>query len=89
MCEFEEEVSIEIAPLEQVEILERQEERAALRAVINGLSRQDYEIIKLRFFSGLTFIEISRMLQKPVSTLKSREDAALRRIRKDMQKRAG
>ena len=62
--------------------LEQREEREALLSVLQGLSEQDYQIVKLRFFSGFTFIEISEMLGAPVSTLKSREDAALRRIRR-------
>lgn len=62
--------------------LEQKEEREALKAVLQSMSEQDYQIVKLRFFSGLTFIEISQILGSPVSTLKSREDAALKRIRK-------
>ncbi|MCC6396571.1 MAG: sigma-70 family RNA polymerase sigma factor [Bacteroidetes bacterium] len=88
-CEFDDEVSQEEAPFEQEAILERQEERSALRVAIAGLTRQDFEIIKLRFYSGLTFAQISSMLDVPVSTLKSREDAAIRRIRKSMQRQYG
>jgi RNA polymerase sigma-70 factor (ECF subfamily) len=88
-CEFDDEVSLDVSPFEQEAILERQEERSALRVAVAGLSRQDYEIIKLRFYSGLTFAEISTMLGMPVSTLKSREDAAIRRIRKSMLRQFG
>ena len=73
--------------IKQFEMIERMEEQSALRSVIGNLSKQDFEIIKLRFYSGLTFIEISRMLSIPVSTLKSREDAAIRRIRERIRKK--
>lgn len=87
MSEFDEETVVDNTAFTQQAILEQQEESTALRAVIRDLSQQDYEIIKLRFFVGLTFVEISRMLSVPVSTLKSREDAAIRRIRKGMRHR--
>jgi RNA polymerase sigma factor (sigma-70 family) len=45
------------------------------------LSDSDFELIKLRFFTGLTFAEISDYLGMPISTLKSRETSALRRLR--------
>ncbi len=84
VCEFDE-GSTGIGLLEStgdVAGLEQKEERAALKAVLQSMSEQDYQIVKLRFFSGLTFIEISQIVGAPVSTLKSREDAALKRIRK-------
>jgi RNA polymerase sigma factor (sigma-70 family) len=87
MSEFDEETVVDNTAFTQQAILEQQEESMALRAVIRDLSQQDYEIIKLRFFVGLTFVEISRMLSVPVSTLKSREDAAIRRIRRGMRHR--
>lgn len=61
--------------------------RQALREGIERLPRNDFEILKLRFYSGLTFSEISQMLKMPVSTLKSREGAALKRIRKWLRKK--
>jgi RNA polymerase sigma-70 factor (ECF subfamily) len=61
--------------------------RRALREGIERLPRNDFEIVKLRYYSGLTFSEISQMLQMPVSTLKSREEAALKRIRKWLRKK--
>jgi RNA polymerase sigma factor (sigma-70 family) len=82
VCEFDETFAEGLDVLKDVGGLEQQEEREALLAVLQGLSEQDYQIVKLRFFSGFTFIEISEMLGAPVSTLKSREDAALRRIRR-------
>lgn len=85
--EFNDESIPDKESFKQLEMMEQMEEQAALRSVIGSLSHQDFEIIKLRFYSGLTFIEISRMLSIPVSTLKSREDAAIRRIRKGIRKK--
>jgi RNA polymerase sigma factor (sigma-70 family) len=58
-----------------------------LRGALLGLPRKSFEIIKLRFYCGFTFLEMSQMLHKPISTLKSREDAALRQIRSIMRQR--
>jgi RNA polymerase sigma factor (sigma-70 family) len=87
VCEFDEsasgmpELPIDMGGLEQ------KEERETLKHILQSLSEQDYQIVKLRFFSGLTFIEISQILGAPVSTLKSREDAALKRIRRSFAER--
>jgi RNA polymerase sigma factor (sigma-70 family) len=87
VCEFDESVGTDTPGPLDVAGMERKEERDALVSVLQSLSQQDYQIVKLRFFSGLTFIEISEMLGAPVSTLKSREDAALKRIRKHFAER--
>jgi len=84
--ELNEEVFPDTQSIRQLETIEQKEEQAALRSAIGKLSNQDFEIIKLRFYSGLTFLEISKMLSIPISTLKSREDAAIRRIRKGIRK---
>jgi len=59
---------------------------AALRAALLKLPTAGFEILKLRFYSGLSFQEISDFLGLPISTLKSREDAALKKIRKWLRK---
>ena len=59
----------------------------AAREGVRGLSRRDFEIIKLRFYSGLTFLEISGMLGIPISTLKSRETVALKKLRESLRKK--
>lgn len=82
VCEFDESAPVIMESSIDMAGLEQREERDALKAVLQSLSEQDYQIVKLRFFSGLTFIEISQILGSPVSTLKSREDAALKRIRR-------
>jgi RNA polymerase sigma-70 factor (ECF subfamily) len=66
---------------------EQRSQREAFMEAMKRLSENDFEIIKLRFFSGLTFAQISKILGVPISTLKSREDAALRRLRKLLRKK--
>jgi RNA polymerase sigma factor (sigma-70 family) len=62
-------------------------ERAAFREAIRGLSDRDFEIVKLKYFMKLTFLEISDLLGVPISTLKSREVAALKRINRELRKK--
>jgi RNA polymerase sigma factor (sigma-70 family) len=57
-------------------------QREVLKQAIRTLPQRDFEILKLRFYSGLTFGEISTLLHLPVSTLKSREEAALKKLRR-------
>ena len=61
--------------------------RGAIRDGLRGLSDTAFQIIKLRFYSGLTFHEVSQMLNLPLSTVKSREEAALKKIRATLRKK--
>jgi RNA polymerase sigma factor (sigma-70 family) len=58
----------------------------AFRHCLLRLPKRDYEVLKHRFYSGLRFAEISQLLGVPISTLKSREDAALRKMRSWLRK---
>jgi RNA polymerase sigma factor (sigma-70 family) len=60
--------------------------REALRRVMVLLPRRDFNIIKLRFFAGLTLAEVSELLKIPMSTISSREGVILERIRESMKK---
>ncbi len=57
-----------------------------LELLIRNLKKKHFEIIKYRFYSGFTYSEISLLVWKPISTLKSREEAAVRAIRKQLEK---
>jgi RNA polymerase sigma factor (sigma-70 family) len=61
--------------------------RQAMREGLRGLSSAAFQIIKLRFFAGLTFAEISQLLNVPMSTIKSREEAAIKKIRASLRKK--
>lgn len=63
------------------------EELLALKQGIGKLSKDHFQVIKLRFFFGMSFVEMGKMLGIPVSTLKSREEAAVRRLRKNLRKK--
>jgi RNA polymerase sigma factor (sigma-70 family) len=65
--------------------LDRQ--REVLRSAILSLPDKDFEVLKYRYYAGLTFREISELLHLSISTLKSREDAAIRKIRRLFRKK--
>ena len=60
--------------------------RTALRKAIRWLSRKDFNILKLRFYSGFTLVQVGEILSMPVSTVKSREEVILRKIRERLRK---
>lgn len=61
--------------------------RSVLLESLRGLPKKDMEILKLRHFGGYTFQQIGELLHLPVSTLKSREDSAIRKLRRCFRKR--
>ncbi len=71
---------------DEMSVEEKNELRLVLRSGIRRLPAPLYRILKLRFFSGFTFQEMSEYLNLPISTIKSREDAALKRIRTILEK---
>ena len=60
--------------------------RDALRKIIRHLVRRDFNILKLRFYSGFTLTQVSELLGMPISTIASREAVILRRIREKLRK---
>lgn len=60
--------------------------REVLRRAILSLPDKNFEVLKYRYYSGLTFKEIGQLLHISISTLKSREDAAIRKIRRLFRK---
>jgi RNA polymerase sigma factor (sigma-70 family) len=60
--------------------------REALRRVICGLPKRDFNIIKFRFFSGFTLAEAAELLSMPISTISSREGVLLVKMRELMRK---
>jgi RNA polymerase sigma-70 factor, ECF subfamily len=67
--------------------LEDSEQMSILRSVLTKLKPHDFEIVKLRYFGGFTFQEISQMLGLALSTVKSREESALNKIRRELRKK--
>ena len=66
--------------------LDERGRREALRQIMRGLSRRDFNIIKLRFFAGLTLAEVAALLSMPISTISSREAVILERIRVSLRR---
>jgi RNA polymerase sigma factor (sigma-70 family) len=67
--------------------IEDNEQMQILRSVLVGLKPHDFEIVKLRYFGGFTFQEISQILGLALSTIKSREESALKKIRTELRKK--
>jgi RNA polymerase sigma factor (sigma-70 family) len=76
-----EHLELNLAAESQEQARDEETLRVVLREAIRRLPPKDFEILKLRFYSGLTFQEISQMLNRPVSTLKSREESAMKKVR--------
>lgn len=58
---------------------------AALRAALEALSEPDREVVELRHHAGLSFKQISDLLDEPVGTLLARHHRALRKLREIME----
>jgi RNA polymerase sigma factor (sigma-70 family) len=61
--------------------------RDGIREGMMRLSSVAFRIIKLRFYAGLTLHQVSELLNMPVSTVKSREEAAIKKIRASLRKK--
>ncbi|MCA9185704.1 MAG: sigma-70 family RNA polymerase sigma factor [Pirellulaceae bacterium] len=67
-----------------VEVAERDELFAALRAAINRLNEASREILRLRYLDGRTNAEVARFLEISESAASKRHGAALRQLRKSL-----
>ncbi len=74
-------------PVLDDEAAEAEDLREAIRDGLRGLSGPAFQVVKLRFYAGLTFNEVSQMLKMPIATIKSREEAAIRKIRATLRKK--
>jgi RNA polymerase sigma-70 factor (ECF subfamily) len=68
------------------QLCERQELAQAVAEAVAGLPPPLREALVLRHYEGLSFEEMSRLLQVPASTLKSRFAAALGRLRQRLER---
>lgn len=55
-----------------------------VRAALAGLSAEQYEVVQLAFFSGLSHGEIAERLETPLGTVKSRLRLAFARLRDNL-----
>lgn len=65
--------------------LVEKEERGWVRQAVRRLREQDQEILILLYFDGRSLREISCHLEIPLGTVKSRLNAALRRVEKELE----
>ncbi len=85
--EFTERIDIQMAERVAEPNYDEQLVRSVLREALRALPKKDMEILKLRHFAGYTFQQIGELLHLPVSTLKSREDSAIKKLRIWFRKR--
>lgn len=57
----------------------------ALRAAMEQLSDSDREVVELRHHGGLSFKQISELLEEPVGTLLARHHRALKKIKESIE----
>ena len=68
------------------EVGENERRMDGLVQSLRALKKKEREVILLRFMRGMKYREISDMTGVPITTLKSREDSALRKLRKTIVK---
>lgn len=76
--------SVEGNPGERARAEEREEDRAMmpkLREAMTALSDADREVVELRHHGGLSFNQISQLLDEPLGTLLARHHRALRKLK--------
>lgn len=64
---------------------DRSQEFALLRRAMDTLSDQDREIVELRHHGGLSFKQISDVLEEPLGTLLARHHRALKKLREAIE----
>lgn len=62
--------------------VEQQTDRIGLRKIVEGLKPEYYTIIDLSYYKGFTLDEISKTLDVPLGTVKTRMRAAMQHLRK-------
>ena len=63
------------------ELVQRLDLRRAVRRAIAGLSEEQREVLILKEYQGLTFLEIAQALEVPLSTVKTRLYRGLGQLR--------
>lgn len=66
------------------ELLIRQEESERIRRAMKSLDEKHRAVIVLRYFDDLSYHEIAHVLKIPLGTAKSRINAAIRALRKEL-----
>ena len=78
---------IETVPIEMVDVPDNPDDRLdneemnRINALLNGLPINEAEIIRMNVTDGLSFVEISRILEIPQSTAKSRFYSGMKKMR--------
>jgi RNA polymerase sigma-70 factor (ECF subfamily) len=68
-----------------LDLVEQLDLRRAVRRAIEALSEEQREVVILKEYQGLTFLEIAQALELPVSTVKTRLYRGLGQLRLQLQ----
>ncbi len=75
------------APPSALELVEAQDVCRAVAAAIADLPREQREVIVLKEYQELTFVEIAELLDVPISTIKTRLYRGLGQLRQSLERR--
>ena len=65
--------------------VEYKEDVEKIMEIANKLNISNQQILRLKLFADYTFKEISKMLQVPESTVKTKYYSTIRKIKKDLE----
>ena len=65
-------------------LLMKQEESEKVQRAMKSLGRKHRTVVTLRYFNGLSYDEIAQVLKIPLGTVKSRLNAAIEALRKEL-----
>lgn len=82
-------ISPNLLPARDASLEQRFAEEEAVHASLNQLSEKLRAVVVLRYYSDLSHLEISQVLNIPVGTVKSRLDAAVKSLRGALNKAEG
>jgi len=61
------------------------DESAAVRSAVEGLPREQQQVIQMAFFGGMTHQEIAESLNEPLGTIKARIRRGMLKLRESLQ----
>ncbi|MGM8214349.1 sigma-70 family RNA polymerase sigma factor [Bacillaceae bacterium W0354] len=74
---------------DRVESDSNEENYLLIEQLISRLNRNEQELIYLKYFHGLTYVDLSEQLDTPEGTLKTRIHHALRKLREEFKEYEG
>jgi len=73
--------NIELEDIYTINPFEQADSKLTVEGLLHSLNEKEYQVIILKFYNRLTFAEMSEVLKAPQSTLKSRYETAMGKMR--------